>query len=68
MPSKRITLLLSLLTVVAALLAACPAPAALAGEAPAQTGAQTRVEQLPAEASRQGPIESEYWQYNHDAR
>ncbi len=68
MPSKRITLLLSLLTVVAVLLAACPAPAAPAGEAPAQTGAQTGAEQPAAEAPSEGPIEIEYWQYNFAAR
>ncbi len=79
MQHKRLFALLSVLMVMAMLLAACPAPAAPApaasgGEAaapaaePAATEAPAAEAAAPAEAASDEVVTIEYWQYNFEAR
>jgi multiple sugar transport system substrate-binding protein len=72
MKSRKLLSVLSLLLVLAMLLAACPAPApaapAAGDAAPAEATAPAEEEAAPAEAATDEVIEIEYWQYQFEAR
>ena len=69
MRTKRLFSLIGLLIVLSMVLAACPAPAAPAGEQPAAAApTDAAAEEAPAAASSGDTVTIEYWQYNFPSR